>query len=86
MKAYYVYVLRSKLDGKFYTGFTSDLENRLAEHNSGKVSSTKRRIPFEIIYYEFSLSIDDAIHREKYLKSTYGKRYIRSRLKNYLSI
>ncbi|MCX5718404.1 MAG: GIY-YIG nuclease family protein [Nitrospirae bacterium] len=86
MKTYYVYVLRSNLDGKFYTGFTSDLENRLNDHNSGKVSSTKRRIPLEIIYFEFCLNIDDAIHREKYLKTTYGKRYIKNRLKNYLSV
>ena len=86
MKTYYVYILRSKFDSKFYTGFTSDLEKRLAEHNSGKVASTRRRIPFEIVYYEFCLNIDDAIHREKYLKTTYGKRYIKNRLKNYLTV
>ncbi|MGD0753609.1 MAG: GIY-YIG nuclease family protein [Bacteroidales bacterium] len=86
MKSYYVYVLRSKLDNKFYTGFTSDLEKRLEEHNNGKVYSTKARIPFEIVYYEVSFCIDDATHREKYLKTTYGKRYIKNRLKNYLKI
>jgi len=86
MKSYYVYVLKSKLDGKFYTGFTSDIEKRLNEHNSGKVSSTRSRIPLEIVYFEFCLNIDDAIHREKYLKTTYGKRYLRIRLKNYLSV
>jgi putative endonuclease len=86
MNGFFIYVLRSKLDGKFYTGFTSNLENRLNEHNSGKVYSTKKRVPFELIYAEFCLHIDDAIHREKYLKTTYGKRYIRNRLKNYLTI
>jgi putative endonuclease len=85
MKGYYVYVLRSKLDGKFYTGFTSDLEKRLEEHNSGKVHSTKARLPFEIIYYEVCFCIDDATHREKYLKTTYGKRYIKNRIRNYLN-
>jgi putative endonuclease len=85
MKAYYVYVLISKFDGKFYTGFTTDLDNRLAEHNRGKVSSTKNRIPLEIVYYEFCLSLEDAVHREKYLKTTYGKRYIRTRIKNFLN-
>jgi len=59
------------------------LEKRLLEHNSGKVYSTKRRIPFEIVYFEFCLNIDDTLHREKYLKTTYGKRYIRSRIKNF---
>ena len=85
MESYYVYVLRSKLDGKFYTGFTSDLEKRLKDHNNAKVNSTKARVPFEIVYYEVSYCIDDATHREKYLKTTYGKRYIKQRLKNYLS-
>jgi putative endonuclease len=85
MNGYYTYVLRSKLDRKFYTGFTSDLGKRLNEHDSGRVYSTKKRIPFDLVYFEFSLNVDDAIHREKYLKTTYGKRYIRNRLKNYLT-
>ena len=86
MKGYFVYVLVSKTDGKFYTGFTSDLDKRLIEHNSGKVVSTRVRIPFELIYFEYCLDNKDAIHREKYLKTTYGKRYIRNRLKNYFVI
>jgi len=81
---YFVYVLLSENDGFFYTGFTKDLEKRLEQHNLGMVKSTKKRVPFELIYYEASRNIDDAIHREKYLKSTYGKRYIRNRLKNFL--
>lgn len=81
---YFVYVLRGKFDNNFYTGFTSDLEKRIEDHNSGKVLSTKKRTPFEVFYYECCLNQADAIHREKYLKATYGKRYIRNRLKNYL--
>ncbi len=86
MKDFFTYVLKSKLDGKFYTGFTSDLEKRLSEHNLVKVYSTKGRIPFEKVYFEFCLNMDDAIHREKYLKTTYGKQYIKNRLRNYLSV
>jgi len=85
MKSYYVYVLKSKLDGKFYTGFTTDLNRRLSEHNNGKVYSTKKRIPLELVYYEFCLCLEDAVHREKYLKTTYGKRFIKTRIKNYLN-
>ena len=66
-----------------YTGYTSDLKMRLEQHNSGKVISTQYRRPFKIIYYEACLSKGDALHREKYLKTTYGKRYLKSRLKNY---
>jgi putative endonuclease len=84
MEGYFVYILRSKVDGKFYTGFTSDITKRLDEHNSGRVISTKKRIPFELVYFEFDLNLDDAIHREKYLKTTYGKRYLKQRLKNYI--
>lgn len=82
---YFVYILLSKKDGKFYTGYTSDLNKRIIEHNSGKVNSTKTRIPFELVYYESCLNQADALHREKYLKTTYGKRYIKTRLKNYLN-
>jgi len=71
---FFVYVLLSKRDGKFYTGFTSYLEKRLEEHNSGKVFSTKCRVPFELIYYEACVCIEDATQREKYLKTTYGKK------------
>ncbi|MBU2563896.1 MAG: GIY-YIG nuclease family protein, partial [Actinobacteria bacterium] len=48
------------------------------------VESTKYRKPLKLIYYEVCINQQDALHREKYLKTTYGKRYIRNRLKNYL--
>jgi len=82
---FYVYVLQSKKDKKFYAGFTCDLKKRLQEHNRGKVESTKGRNPFDLIYYEACLHQRDALHRERYLKTTYGKRYIKNRLKNYFT-
>jgi putative endonuclease len=84
MEGFYVYILRSKVDSKFYTGYTSDILRRLDEHNSGKVFSTKNRTPFNLVYFEFCLNKDDAIHREKYLKTAYGKRFIKNRIKHYL--
>jgi len=81
---YYVYVMRSQKDKKFYVGFTSDLQNRLKRHNDGLVESTKFRRPFKVVYYEACVNKDDAIRRERYLKSTYGKRYIRNRISNFL--
>ena len=83
---YYVYVIQSKKDNQFYTGFTRDLENRIREHNEGRVSSTKERGPFELIYYEACLNEQDALAREKYLKSGMGKRYLKNRLKRFLSL
>jgi putative endonuclease len=79
---YFVYVLKSLKDGKFYTGFTKDLMKRLSEHNEGVTESTKNRRPFELIYYEACRNRTDALRRERYLKTTYGKHYLRNRLSN----
>jgi len=70
---YYVYVLLSLKDNKFYIGFTGDLQRRLKEHNTGKNISTKSRRPLNIIYYEAHLSKADAERRERYFKTTKGK-------------
>lgn len=77
---YYVYVLLSEQDGKFYTGATSDLQSRIKQHNEGKVPATKIRGPLRLVYYEACLSQKDAFKREKYLKTGMGKRYLRNRL------
>jgi len=82
---YYVYVLKSKLDQNFYVGYSKDLKNRLLQHEKGSVPSTKNRRPLELVYYEASLNQQDATHREKYLKTSWGKRYIKTRLKSYLT-
>lgn len=83
---YYVYVIQSNKDKQFYTGFTEDLQNRIREHNAGRVPSTKERGPFELIYYEACLNEQDVLAREKYLKSGMGKRYLKNRLKRFLSL
>lgn len=82
---YYTYILQSNKDNKFYVGYTKDLQNRLIEHNSGKVKSTQNRLPLNLVYYEACQNQQDAIHREKYLKTAWGKRYIKTRLKNHLT-
>ena len=79
MRFYYVYVLISLNDNKFYTGYTKDLNERIKKHKNGQVTSTKNRRPLKLIYFEGCLDKSDALKREKYLKSTYGKRYIRNR-------
>ena len=82
-KYFYVYVLLSKYDGEFYTGYTSDLKARLDKHNQGKVPSTIRRRPLKLIYWEGCLNQQEATRREKYLKSGNGKKYLRNRISNY---
>jgi putative endonuclease len=81
MEWYYVYVLKSEVDNSWYIGYTLDLEKRIIEHNSGKTITTKRKMPWSIIYFEASKSKEDAISREKYLKSGMGRRYLKNRLK-----
>ena len=78
---YYVYVLLSEKDNQFYTGYTANLKNRLNEHLSGKVHSTKNRLPLKLIYFEGCINQQDATRREKYLKSGNGKIYLRSRMR-----
>ena len=83
---FYIDVIKSNKDGKWYTGYTEDLRKRLKEHNNNKVMSTKGRVLFELIYYEACLNKYDALVREKYLKTGMGKRYLKNRLRRFLSL
>jgi putative endonuclease len=83
---WYTYVLKSKKSQRWYTGFTNDLRKRLMEHSSGKSRYTKGRGPFNLIYYEACLNKEDARSRELYLKTGMGKRFIKNRLKRFLSL
>jgi len=81
----YTYVLLSQKDGRLYIGSTSDLRERMQQHNKGFVRSTSHRRPLRLIYYEACLSKEDARRRERYLKSGKGGRYIKQRLASWLS-
>lgn len=61
---HYVYVLYSYKDKGLYTGFSSDLKLRIAQHQAGKVDSTKHRLPVELVYYEAYKDKRDATKRE----------------------
>ena len=82
---FYTYVLRSTKDMDFYTGFTKNLKLRFEQHQKGTIEATKNRRPLELIYYEACLDQNDALKREKYLKTYHGKVFIRRRLKSYLT-
>lgn len=82
---YYIYVLQSKKDNNNYVGFTKDIALRFEEHCSGKVDSTKNRRPLKIIYFEGCISREDALKREKYLKTFYGNMFLHNRLKSYFN-
>jgi len=82
---YYVYVLQSlKKKDWLYKGSTSDPKKRLKEHNAGKNFSTAPYAPFRLIYYEGYLLRKDAEAREKYLKTSMGKRVLKKQLRHFL--
>ena len=83
MMFFYTYVLLSFKDNEYYIGYTNDLKRRIEEHNVGKNFSTKSRRPFKLIYFEACLNEDDAKQREKYFKSTIGRRFLSRRLQNW---
>ena len=77
---YYAYVLKSISHDYYYKGHCQDLEKRLIQHNSGMTASIKPYIPFEVVYYETFLTEAQAINREKYFKSSAGRRYLKSKI------
>lgn len=80
-----MYVLLSEKDRDFYIGFTADLVKRISDHVAGRVESTTSRRPLGLIHTESYLSEPDALRREKYLKSTKGRRTLRLMLRDALS-
>ena len=81
----FTYVLRSDVDGEWYTGSTGDLRARLRLHAEGRVRSTAGRQPCHLIYYEACINRADAFRRERFLKTGKGKRFLRNRLAEYLA-
>ncbi|TSD02658.1 MAG: excinuclease abc c subunit domain protein [Parcubacteria group bacterium Athens0714_16] len=82
---YFLYILQSEKDKKFYVGITSDIEKRLKYHNSGRVNSTKHRIPFFVVYSERYPDRKCAREREVFLKSYKGSGEKRDIIKMALS-
>ncbi|MEN6487904.1 MAG: GIY-YIG nuclease family protein [Smithella sp.] len=77
---YYVYILQSELDKNFYIGMTADLKRRYSEHQTGRVESTKHRLPMKLLCYEAYQTKEEAARREEFLKSSDGRKDIRKRV------
>lgn len=84
MEHFYVYLLLSKKDNKFYIGSTNNLKRRLTQHAKGEVISTKNRRPFKLIHYEYFINEADTKSREVFLKSGGGHIQLKSILKRTL--
>jgi len=82
---YYVYVLFSLKDRKFYIGFTRNLKVRITQHKNGYVKSTRNRKSLILIYYEVYIQKADAEKREKYLKGGNGRSSLKIQLRDCLT-
>ena len=85
MERYYVYTLLSLKDKRFYTGFTTNLKQRLQQHARGEVKSTKDRRSPKLIHYEYFVNKDDAMAKEVFLKSGFGRTQLKQALKKTLA-
>ena len=74
---YYTYVIKSIRHDFYYKGHCENLDERLKQHNSGMTESIRPYIPFEIAYFEEFATREDAIKREKYFKSSAGRRFLK---------
>lgn len=77
---HYVYILHSKRDGNLYVGCTKDIRRRFREHNDGKIVSTAKRIPLELVFYETFINKSDAFAREQWFKTGFGRNHIKKML------
>ncbi len=77
---YYIYVLYSRKDRGMYIGQTEHLVERVRQHQLGKVTSTRGRRPFSLVYWETVMTREEALGRELELKTNIGRRYLRKRI------
>jgi putative endonuclease len=73
---YKVYILFSLSIGKYYTGHSEDLENRMMEHNGGETTSIKHGIPWAIAWVKETSSRSEAIKLENRIKKRGAKRFL----------
>jgi putative endonuclease len=81
---FYVYIITN--EEEMYIGFTTDIDNRISEHNAGKNFSTKGSSNWKLLYYEAHTDKTDAHRRERYLKTTQGRRAIKAMLVNAITL
>jgi len=77
---YYVYVIRSEVDGRRYKGMTGNMEKRIKQHNAGENRSTKGFLPWKLVYHEQFSTRAEARAREKFFKSGAGREFLGDKL------
>lgn len=81
-RMYYVYILQSIKNGRFYKGLSTDLEKRLQQHFSGYEKPTKNLLPMKLVHVEICTTRIDARKLEKFFKSGYGREILKEITEN----
>lgn len=73
---YIIYILQSEKDNSYYVGHTSNLENRLSRHNSGREKYTKKKVPWRLVYQKEFKTKGEAMRYELKIKSMKSSKFI----------
>ena len=79
---FYTYILYSEKTDSYYTGSTSNIQDRIRRHNLGRSIYTKRGIPWKLVYYKTYNSKSEAYKAEMYIKSQKSRIYIELLIEN----
>jgi len=74
---YYLYILLNEAGTRTYTGVSNDVPKRLREHNEGQVKSSRPHRPYRVIHTDAFLTLSDARKKERFYKSTTGRRRLK---------
>ena len=71
---FYLYVLKSLVNNRYYFGYTNDINSRLRKHNNGNVRSTRKFRPWTLLGFEVYENRSEARWREHEIKNHSSKR------------
>ena len=74
--SYFVYIIQSKKDDRFYIGSTNNLTEKVERHNQDRSRYTKGRGPWRLVYKEAHADRSTAVKREKEIKNRKSKHFI----------
>ena len=73
---FYTYIIQSQMNGKYYTGSCSNIDERIKRHNAGATPSTKPGRPWKLVYSESYQTNSEALKREREIKAKKSRKYI----------
>jgi putative endonuclease len=79
----YAYIIESESSGKWYYGFTEDLDQRIKDHQSNRSKYTRFKGPWKLIFKREFLDKTEALRFEKHLKTIRNKEFIKEKFKDY---